>query len=266
MAISDVIEKLGRAVFEAPFGANRISKEAPELAEIRLAVIDAAKEKSHRVSGKNVFPYNLVRVHLLGIPDEQADVFRSEFLSSYFAQELKAALTRSSFRFPDDLRIELCPDPRLPARAEQWLSVETEMRKPEPVHSAPQGAGTGRLVVISGTANVSELMLDKTRINIGRPAEVSSTSGPRRRNDLAFSEETPVNRTVSREHAHVLHSPKTGEYRLINDRAYRGDANCGIWIVREGLSQPVHRNTRGTVLKPGDEIHFGSAIVRFEPV
>jgi hypothetical protein len=56
VAISNVIEKLGRAIFEAPFGTGRLSKDAPELAEIRLAVLDAAKAKSHRASGKNVFP------------------------------------------------------------------------------------------------------------------------------------------------------------------------------------------------------------------
>ena len=32
MEISNVIEKLGRAIFEAPFGGGRISKDAPELA------------------------------------------------------------------------------------------------------------------------------------------------------------------------------------------------------------------------------------------
>ena len=54
MEISSVIEKLGRAIFEAPFGGGRISKDAPELAEIRLAVLDAVKIKSHRAGGKSV--------------------------------------------------------------------------------------------------------------------------------------------------------------------------------------------------------------------
>ncbi|MBV8811291.1 MAG: FHA domain-containing protein [Acidobacteriaceae bacterium] len=265
MAISDVIEKFGRAVFEAPFGANRIAKDAPELAEIRLAVIDAAKERSHRVSGKNVFPYNLIRIHLLGVPEEQADIFRGEFLSTYFAQELKTALARSSFRFPDDLVIELCPNPRLPAPAEQWLSIETGMLKQDPVNG-PTPSGAHKLVIMTGTANVPELLLEKTRTNIGRTAEVSSMSGPLRRNDLAFAEDNAINRTVSREHAHILRSQKTGECRILNDRTYKGDENCGIWIVREGLGQPVHRNSRGTLLKPGDEIHLGSAIIRFESV
>ena len=56
MAISDLIEKIGRTIFEAPFGSMQISKNAPELAEIRLAVLDEVKAKSHRVSGKDVFP------------------------------------------------------------------------------------------------------------------------------------------------------------------------------------------------------------------
>jgi len=30
------------------------------------------------------------------------------------------------------------------------------------------------------------------------------------------------------------------------------------------MSQEVHRNARGTKLEPGDEIHFGQAIVVFE--
>jgi hypothetical protein len=30
------------------------------------------------------------------------------------------------------------------------------------------------------------------------------------------------------------------------------------------LSQPVHRGNRGTLLEPGDEIHLGDAVMRFE--
>jgi len=264
MAISDVIEKLGRAMFEAPFGANRIAKDAPEMAEIRLAVLDAAKAKSHRVNGRLIFPYNLVRIHLLGVPEEQASIFRGEFLSGYFAEELRAGLSRSSFRFPDDLRVEICPAPRLPAPSEQWLFVETELRQ-EPAADLPvRKRRAAKLVVTNGKANLPELILEKARINIGRTAEIYSAAGPLRRNDLAFTEDNPVNQTVSRQHAHILLSQQSGECRIFNDRAYRGDANCGLWIVRDGLSQPVHRSARGVLLKPGDEIHLGTAVLRFQ--
>jgi hypothetical protein len=264
MAISNVIERLGRAIFESPFGANRISKDAPELAEIRLAVLDAIKAKSHRASGKHVFPYNVVRIRLLGVPEEQANVFRSEFLSDYFAQELKSGLSRSSYRFPADLRVEIQTTPALPTPGQNWLAVETDLNQAQPVEAATRTRRPAKLIVVHGTANRPEISLEKIRTNIGRTVEVYRTAGPSRRNDLAFTEETSINRTVSREHAHVLYSRKTGEYRLFNDRVYKGEANCGLWIIRDGLSQPVHRSARGTVLKSGDEVYLGTAALRFQ--
>ena len=75
-------------------------------------------------------------------------------------------------------------------------------------------------------------------------------------------------RTVSREHAHIAFHKRSGEYRLYNDRWYKqghkGDGGCGLWIIRDGLSQEVHRNARGTRLQHGDEIHLGRAVVKFQ--
>ncbi len=125
MPVSNIIEKLGRAIFEAPFGTQKIAQDAPELAEIRIAVLDAVKAKSHQASGRNVFPYNLVRINLLGVPDEQAAVFHGEFLVKYFAEELRAGLSRSNYRYPDDLYVEITPTPKLPEPNQEWLTVDT---------------------------------------------------------------------------------------------------------------------------------------------
>ena len=123
--MSNIIEKLGRAIFEAPFGTQKIAQDAPELAEIRIAVLDAVKAKSHQASGRNVFPYNLVRINLLGVPDEQAAVFHGEFLVKYFAEELRAGLSRSNYRYPDDLYVEITATPKLPEPNQEWLTVDT---------------------------------------------------------------------------------------------------------------------------------------------
>lgn len=263
MAISTVFEKLGKAIFETPFGANRLSKDAPEMAEIRLAILEAVKAKSHRASGKLVFPFNLIRVELRGVPENQVSVFEGDFLSSYFAQEIKTSLNRSNYRFPSDLQVNVVASPILPLEREPWIVVETMQRKPETPAAAAPGTAA-RLIVLEGAANVQELSIDKPRINIGRTIEVFRAGGPSRRNDLAFSEDNELNGTVSREHAHITRSSRTGECRLFNDRNYKGEANCGIWIVRDGLSQPVHRGTRGTLLQSGDEVHFGRTVIRFE--
>jgi pSer/pThr/pTyr-binding forkhead associated (FHA) protein len=266
--LSDAFEKLGRAIFERPFQTT--AGDLPELAEVRLAVLDAVKSKSHHVRGVPVFPYNYVRIHLRGVPETQAESFRTGFLARYFDDELRQALTRSSYRCPEELEVEFQTTPALPTQGEDWITVEVEARAiPEtPVPAIDQKPM--KLVILKGTANVPELPLTKSRTNIGRGEEVFRSAGPARRNDLAFTESDEPSRSVSREHAHILHDKKTNEYRLINDRWYKAtpataDANCGLWIVRDGLSQPVHRGPRGVLLQDGDEIHLGQAVLRLQP-
>jgi hypothetical protein len=246
MSLSDLIEKLGKTIFEAPFEAAMAPKDAPELAEIRLAVLDHILKKGHPAGGKIVFPYNLVRIHVRGAAGDESVFLQSAFLKSYFEQEIRKSLKRSNYRFPDDLEVEFSTSGELPGDGEPWFRVETECRPARgPAAVAPRR--TARLVVTRGTA---------------------TQQGPSRRNSLAFTEENEINCTVSREHAHVVHFKKTGEYRLYNDRVYKLEkkqaGNCGLWIIRDGLSQEVHRNARGVKLKPGDEIQLGRALIRFE--
>jgi hypothetical protein len=263
VAISTVFEKLGKAIFETPFGANRIAKDAPEMAEIRVAVIDEVKAKSHRANGKHVFPYNLIQVELRGVPENQVGIFEGDFLAGYFAQEIKTSLSRSNYRFPSDLEVKITATATIPLERQPWIVVGTAQRVPD-VQAVIAQTCPSKLIVINGIANLQELPIAKARVNIGRTEEVFRAGGPSRRNDLAFTEDNERNGTVSREHAHVTRSPKTGECRLFNDRNYKGEANCGLWIVRDGLSQPVHRGSRGTVLRSGDEIHLGRTVIRFE--
>jgi hypothetical protein len=257
MAVSNVIERLGRAIFEAPFGGQKISKDAPELAEIRLAVMDAVKARAHRAGGKLVFPYNLIRIKLAGVPEDQAAVFRSGFLADYFAEELRAGLGRSSYRYPADLTVEIETLAEMPGPKEGWLAVETLLREAPPAQNASQMVAS--LTVIKGHAQPSELRLAGKTVNVGRTEHVVLESGPSRLNDIAFAEE---DRSVSRQHAHLECSGS--EVRLFNDRVYKGAENCSLYVVRAGKSQPVHRGGHGAVLVDGDEIHLGQAVIRFD--
>lgn len=264
MAITEWIEKLGRAIFESPFGSGEISRESPELAEIRLELLTAVKARTHRISGRQVLAHNLVRIRLCGVPADQADLFNGKFFAQFCEQELRGALARLSIRFPQDLEVQVQTDPALPAPGEQWLKVEVASRPPKDELAAPRRPA--HLVVAKGSANVAEIALTKARTNIGRTSDVYRSNGPSRRNDLAFDELSSESRTVSREHAHIVHSKKTGEYRVFNDRAYdttQKNASCGLWILRDGISHEVHPGARGVKLLPGDEIHLGRAVLRF---
>ncbi len=266
MPIAEWIEKLGRVIFEAPFGALETARDAPELSEIRLAVLDEVKSKSHRVAGREVFPYNVVRIRLSGVPEEQSKIFTGKFFAQFCEEELRGGLAKSNFRFPADLQVEVETSPVLPGPKERWLVVEAESRVK--AAAAPVSKRAPRLVVAKGIANQAELTLQKARTNIGRTVDVYRADGPSRRNDLAFDEANEISRTVSREHAHVTFSKKTGECRLFNDRSYKPETtkpggNCGLWIIRDGLSHEVHRGERGVKIEAGDEIHLGRAVVKF---
>ena len=267
MSISDFLEKWGRTVFERPLATAEpggAGVEPPELAEIRLAVLDQVGEKSYRSGGRKVFPFDLLRIELRGLEESRRAIFAGPFFRKYLEQEVQSSLRNAGCRFPEDLRVEVEATAGLPQAGEEWLVVDARSQERKPRTGPP----VARLVVREGTANAAEVRLDKARTNIGRVVDVYRDHGLFRRNDLAFAEDTPVNRSVSREHAHIVFDRASGEYRLFNDRWYplagQGTADCGIWVVRDGMSQEVHRNARGTKLEPGDEIHFGRVVVTFE--
>jgi hypothetical protein len=262
MNLAEFLEKFGRTVFEGPF-AHGPGDEPPEVAEVRLALLDQAREKSYRLGGKKVFPFNVVHIHVRGIEDSRAATFTGKFFRTYFERELRDSLDRSECRYPDDLRVDVHVARELPAPGERWVWVEAEsLERP-----AAAARRTAKLIVVEGKANAAEIGLSKARTNIGRTVDVYRSEGMLRRNDLAFTEDTEINRTVSREHAHIVYDKAAGEYRIFNDRWYQRDQggapDCGIRIVRDGLSQEVHRTARGTKLEQGDEIHFGRAVARF---
>jgi len=264
MRISEIIERFGRTVFEAPFGAlAETIGESPEVAEIRIAALDEVKKKIQRAGGNALFPYNLVRI-VIRASGPDAAVFGRDFFRSFFQEEVRKGLSKESCRYPEDLRVEVRVSD---SDQEHWVVIET-LAEDVPAAAEPARVRrAARLMVVAGSANKSEVPIQKARTNIGRLVDVFKSEGLSRRNDLAFAEDNAVNRTVSREHAHIRYEKKSGEYRLFNDRWYhRGDkkeTNCGLWIVRDGMGQEVHRDTRGTRLLPGDEIHLGKAILKF---
>jgi hypothetical protein len=266
MNLTDFLEKWGRTLFEAPLAIPSRQGEPPELAEIRLALLDQVRIHSYRAGGRKVFPYDLVRVALVGVERSRSAAFHGAFFRKYLEQELRTALDKSDCRFPEALRVEVETSPALPGPGEAWMKIETMARHVAEGSCSP----AARLVVMEGEATVVALELDRRVVYIGRTAEVYRAEGMRRRNDLIFAADTEINRTVSREHAHICFDESAGEYRLHNDRWYplggSGAGACATWIVRKGVSEPVHRGARGARLEHGDELRFGRAAVRFELV
>jgi hypothetical protein len=204
-----------------------------------------------------VFPFDMVRVWMRGIEEERAAMFRSGFFRQFLEQEIRGNLRTDGIRFPEQLSVVVEVATGLPQPGERWLLVAAEAQE------QPASRESARLIVRQGTANTPELAIEKTRVHIGREVDVYRNGGMHRRNDLAFIEDNEINRSVSREHAHIDRDRTTGEYRLFNDRWYARGTDCGTRIVRAGVSLEVHRDSRGTKLESGDELHLGRAVLEF---
>src|SRR5215469_6313776 len=150
MNAGDYLEKWGRTMFESPLGGNAKTDEPPELAEIRLAVLDCAREKSYRAGGKKVFPFDLLRVQLNGVEAARREVFAGRFFRQYLEQEVRTALRDSGCRFPDNLRVDVDAHAGLPKPNEPWLVIDAASQE-----TADPATRVAQLVVREGDANVS---------------------------------------------------------------------------------------------------------------
>src|SRR5579883_1795233 len=116
MKLGEYIEKFGRTLFEAPLATGARPDEPPELAEIRLAVLDTVREKSYRSGARKVFPYDLLCLQMRGIEQGQYGTFSSRFFRQYLEQEVCNALRTAGCRFPDNLRVDVAAVVGLPPR------------------------------------------------------------------------------------------------------------------------------------------------------
>jgi hypothetical protein len=232
---------------------KRLSGATPqrtELLEIRRDLLgDVRAHIEPKGAGKVVFPYNHLVVHVPVREEAEGERLRA-------AQETLEADVR-------ELLIEAgCPVPALSLEfalseePEAKFAIEYSRRADPPVIAAVRPAA--KLVVLSGEADAAELAIAANRINIGRLKEVlSERDGLRRRNDLAFSESET---TVSREHAYLVYDATSNKFRLCDYQSTRGTA-----VFRDGRRIEVPRSSpRGVPLQSGDEIHLGTARVRFE--
>src|ERR1035438_6966145 len=121
MNVGQFLEKFGRTMFERPLATSPDPDEPPELAEIRLAILDQVREKSYRSGGRKVFPYDLLRVELRGVEQSRQPIFAGQFFRKYLEQEVHNALRAGGCRYPENLRVDVAASVGLPQRDEKWL-------------------------------------------------------------------------------------------------------------------------------------------------
>jgi hypothetical protein len=230
--------------------------------ELVHAVADAVEAEIQTGGrGVRVFPFNAIDVTIVA-PTDHARAQIDTIVSGDPSLRDRIMDRLGATRRPGG---ELQVGVRYVARAQKhWTDPQFGLAFaviPEVAPAGPPAAPPPRLeiAVLQGAAERRSYAFASQRIDLGRGAEVrDGRHGLIRTNHVAFAENaTPVNGSVSRQHAHIAVEAGAMAFRLYDD----GSAQ-GTHIVRNGRAVPVPFGARGVRLQTGDEIVLGEARVR----
>ncbi|HBL32106.1 MAG TPA: hypothetical protein DD490_35230 [Acidobacteria bacterium] len=230
--------------------------------ELRRAVLDDVESRVVLAgSGKKVFPYNRLEIRLLADDPQQKEEMEAIVREAWdLRRDVTSRLRDLGSSVPAGLEVEarVTSQPGLEFGDRHWNVIYHRIEDAGP--AGPARRATLELTVKQGKAQQAVYSFaGQDRITIGRLDEVLDEEGRvRRRNDIAFSEEGEINRTVSREQARIAWDAVAGEYRL---RAEPGAS--GTRILRDGRTIEVSsQDRRGVRLLSGDEVYLGKACLK----
>jgi len=253
--IEKTIDRAFRTFAKQAFGAERSN----DLVVLHHAILEEIGSKLQVLArGQRVFPFPQVNVTIVGDTPKRRELLQAAF-GERLQSDVLSALRGSRCEIPSGFSVKLNVVEEAFAPVEVTYG-KASVKQPEAPAESTAPLGPGRLVVIKGKTDSPDYTLDRRRTNIGRMPELTdSTHRVIRRNHVSFEDGADeVSATVSRRHAHI--EQDEGEYLLMDDRS-----EFGTSIFRDGRPiELVKGGRKGEKLRPGDEIYFGRACVRFE--
>jgi len=229
--------------------------------DLRAAVIEHVEHSVVAAGrGTRVLPGSVVvvQVHSAGFKDTRALGVVMEDVRAVLIERLEAM----KCTVPAHFHVQIKTVSRRPAGwdRDQRFAVVFEHAKSTRVKGTdivePRGL---RLVVRRGSAQKKVFDLLLPVIRVGRTRFPTDAQGHVRTNDIAFDDDGSArSRSVGRGHAEIRFMPDTRTYRVFD----QGSAN-GTRVLRKArLSEIAPNDPVGIAIQPGDELHFGKAVVR----
>jgi hypothetical protein len=231
--------------------------------ELTHAIVDAVEREIQLAGrGTRVFPFNTVDVFMVAASEHararlDAIVNGLVPLHDRITERLRAAHCAVETL---EVNIHYLAKPQKHWTDPQFGISFKKVARDTPVVAAVEPPSPRlEVTVVHGAADHRTYALASARVDLGRGGDVrDSRLGLIRTNQVAFSENsTSVNRTVSRQHAHIFYDARSGQFRVHDDGSVHGTK-----VVRKGKTVPVPFGARGVRLQSGDEIVLGEARVR----
>jgi hypothetical protein len=242
--------------------------------EVRRAVVESLVGEVRPVGGgRRVLPVGRVTVAVIATDATEKRLFKEALTGADGVEaDLRRALDAAGAEWPRGFTLAV---KFVKAAGEDWRSgarfhvtagdpgAPAPAAEPDTASTAapvPAAAPTLVLRVTLGHARPRTVTCEGERVNIGRQPTVADASGRTvRRNDIAFTGDDEVSRSVSRAHAHVAWVPAAGTYRVFDEQSSHGTV-----VNRAGRLIQVPSGRDGLKLAAGDEVHVGRAVIVVE--
>jgi hypothetical protein len=265
----DILERARRLEGQIARGMTRAARNlvrangAREPIELAHAIVDSVeREIQSGDRGTRVFPFNTVAVSIVAASDHERVKLEMAVNGSVPLRDRIIGRLRAAHCPTEDLEVSVSYVPRA---HKHWSDPQFGMaysrvaRGAQTVPAPEPSATRLDMTIVHGETDRRTYSFASRRIDIGRGAEVRNSRGALvRTNDVTFSDTSePINRSVSRQHAHVALDRESNRFRLHDDGSVHGTR-----ILRKGRTVPVPFGSRGVRLQSGDEIVLGDARVR----
>jgi hypothetical protein len=242
--------------------------------EVRRAVVEGLVGEVRPVGGgRRVLPVGRVTVAVLATDATEKRLFKEALTGPDGVEaDLRRALDAAGAEWPRGFTLTV---KFVKTAGDDWRSgarfhvstadagAPAPAVEPDAVATAPSAAVAAPTLVLRvthGQAKPRTATCEGERVNIGRQPTVADANGRVvRRNDIAFTGDDEVSRSVSRAHAHVAWVPTAGTYRVFDEQSSHGTV-----VSRGGRLIQVPSGRDGLKLVAGDEVHVGRAVVVVE--
>lgn len=244
-------------------------KERPgDVKQIRSQLLRFIKEKLQRAEGGE--GTNITGVHLfINCSDSERHLYEAAVFSNvpdkFKTDEVQRMADDYAIKLPDNWKFEVAFTDRFPPQSYIANDINAALffttRKAGLTHKRSHAF----IKVLNGHAEKESYLIDSTggKINIGREAKAQVAAGYVRKNAIAF---VPVgtmdmNRSVSRQHAHIEWEPGSGSFLVFADAGGIPPNNKLKIRTADGVSIKMQAIEVGHRLEEGDQIILGDTAV-----
>ncbi|MEO6541485.1 MAG: FHA domain-containing protein, partial [Ferruginibacter sp.] len=246
---------------------NLFKERSGDVKQIRNTLIQFIKEKLQRAEGGE--GANITGMHLfINCPDSERHLYEAALFADvtgkFKTDEIQRMADDYAIKLPGSWKFEVIFTDKFPERAYIAKDMDAAL-----FFTTRKAGLTNRshafIKILNGQAEKETYLIDSGvgKINIGREVKAQVSAGFVRMNTIAFVSpgSMDMNRSVSRQHAHIEWEPGSGSFLAFADAGGIPPNNKTKIRTVEGLSIKMQAIEVGHRLEEGDQIILGDTAV-----